>query len=73
MSEVAAISGATGDDLAMLEQIARDFGKSTQFSASEAADALKYMALAHSKTSGGGATIPVIAGARWNDSCRIKI
>ena len=46
MSEVAAISGATGDDLALLEQTARDFGSSTQFSASEAADALKYMSLA---------------------------
>lgn len=46
MSEVAAISGATGNDFAMLEQTARDFGSSTQFSASEAADALKYMALA---------------------------
>lgn len=46
MSEVAAISGATGDDLAMLERTAREFGASTQFSASEAADALKYMALA---------------------------
>lgn len=46
MSEVAAITGATGDDLALLEQTARDFGSSTVFSASEAADALKYMGLA---------------------------
>lgn len=46
MSEVAAISGATGNELAMLEQTARDFGAKTQFSASEAAQALKYMALA---------------------------
>lgn len=46
MSEVAAISGATSDDLALLEKTARDFGSSTQFSASEAADALKYMSLA---------------------------
>lgn len=46
MSEVAAISGATGDDLALLEKTARDFGSTTQFSASEAADALKYMSLA---------------------------
>lgn len=46
MSEVAAISGATGADLELLEKTARDFGASTQFSASEAADALKYMSLA---------------------------
>lgn len=46
MSEVAAISGATEDELAMLESTAREFGSSTQFSASEAADALKYMSLA---------------------------
>lgn len=46
MSEVSAISGATGDDLALLEKTARDFGSTTQFSASEAADALKYMSLA---------------------------
>ncbi len=46
MSEVAAISGATGDDLTLLEKTARDFGSTTQFSASEAADALKYMSLA---------------------------
>lgn len=46
MSEVAAISGATDGELKLLEQTARDFGKSTQFSASEAAEALKYMSLA---------------------------
>lgn len=46
MSEVAAISGATEDELAMLESTAREFGSSTQFSASEAAEALKYMSLA---------------------------
>lgn len=46
MSEVAAITGATGDDLILLEQTAREFGSSTIFSASEAADALKYMGLA---------------------------
>lgn len=46
MSEVASITGATGDDLALLEKTARDFGSSTVFSASEAAQALKYMGLA---------------------------
>lgn len=46
MSEVAAISGATGDDLEMLTDTAKEFGSTTKFSASEAADGLKYMALA---------------------------
>ena len=46
MSNVAAISGATGDDLQMLEDTAREMGATTQFSATEAANALSYMALA---------------------------
>lgn len=46
MSEVQAISGASADDLARLEETAREFGATTVFSASESADALKYMALA---------------------------
>lgn len=46
MSEVGAISGATADELAELEQAARLYGATTKFSATEAADALKYMALA---------------------------
>lgn len=46
MSEVQAISGATGDELEVLESCAREFGATTTFSASEAAEALKYMALA---------------------------
>ena len=46
MSEVQAISGATAAQLEILEQTARKYGASTKFSATEAADALKYMALA---------------------------
>lgn len=46
MSNVAALSGATGEELQMLRDTAKEFGSSTQFSASEAADALGYMALA---------------------------
>ncbi|OLS39143.1 phage tail tape measure protein [Bacillus sp. MRMR6] len=46
MSNVAAISGATGADLKELEKKAREMGASTSKSASEAADALSYMALA---------------------------
>lgn len=50
MSEVAAISGATGDDLAALTEKAKEMGEKTKFSASDAADGLKYMAMAGWKT-----------------------
>ena len=46
MSNVAALSGATGEELEMLRQTAKDFGETTKYSASEAADALGFMALA---------------------------
>lgn len=46
MSEVAAISGATGDDLQKLGDKAKEMGAKTKFSASESAQAFKYMALA---------------------------
>lgn len=46
MSEVQAISGATGKDLELLEAKAKEMGKSTSKSATESAAALKYMALA---------------------------
>lgn len=46
MAQVAAISGATGDDLEALRQKAKDMGATTKFSASEAAEGLNYMALA---------------------------
>lgn len=46
MSKVSALSGATGEELGALEAKARELGASTTFSASEAADALGYMALA---------------------------
>ena len=46
MSKVASLSGATGDELKLLTDTAREYGATTQFSASEAADALGYMALA---------------------------
>lgn len=46
MSKVAAVSGATGDDLQKLEDKAREMGSQTSFSATEAANGLEYMALA---------------------------
>lgn len=46
MSEVAAISGATGEVLGLLTEKAKEMGATTKFSASESAEALKYMAMA---------------------------
>lgn len=46
MSEVSAISGATGEDFEKLEACAKEYGATTVFSASNAAEALKYMSLA---------------------------
>ena len=46
MSKVAAVSGATGDDLQRLREKAREMGSQTKFSASEAAEAMNYMAMA---------------------------
>ena len=46
MSEVSAISGATGEDFEKLEACAREYGATTVFSASNAAEALKYLSLA---------------------------
>ena len=46
MSKVAAISGATGDDLDDLTKKAREMGAKTKFSASEAASALEFMSMA---------------------------
>lgn len=50
MSEVAAISGATGEDFDKLREKAREMGASTKFSATEAAEGFKYMAMAGWKT-----------------------
>ena len=51
MSNVAAISGATGEDLEALKSKAREMGSQTKFSATEAGDAFGYMAMAGWKTS----------------------
>ena len=50
MSKVAAVSGATGSDLEQLRTKAREMGAQTKFSASEAAEAMNYMAMAGWKT-----------------------
>lgn len=46
MSEVAAISGASAKELELLSATALKMGSTTKFSASESAEALKYMAMA---------------------------
>lgn len=51
MSKVAAISGATGTNFDALRQKAKAMGAATKFTASEAADAFTYMAMAGWKTS----------------------
>lgn len=50
MSKVAAVSGATGKDFDDLRAKAREMGAKTKFSATEAAEAMYYMAMAGWKT-----------------------
>ena len=70
MSKVAAISGATGDDLDTLRDKAREMGAKTKFSATEAAAAMEYMAMAGWKTEdmlGGIEGIMNLAAASGED------
>lgn len=46
MSEVQAISGASGDQLEALRSKAKEMGATTKFSATQSAEALKYMGMA---------------------------
>lgn len=46
MSKVAAVSGASGDELQALRDKAKQMGATTKFSATEAAEAMNYMAMA---------------------------
>lgn len=50
MSKVAAISGATGDELGKLRDKAKEMGSTTKFTATESAEAFNYMAMAGWKT-----------------------
>lgn len=50
MSKVSAISGTTGGDLEKLKEKAMEMGAKTKFSATEASEALQYMAMAGWKT-----------------------
>ena len=70
MSKVAAISGATGKDLEALRDKAREMGSKTKFSATEAAAAMEYMAMAGWKTEdmlGGIEGIMNLAAASGED------
>ena len=46
MSRVKALSGATGEEFKLLSKTARDLGKSTVFSASQAAEGMQFLAMA---------------------------
>ena len=50
MSKVAAVSGAAGDEFDALRDKAREMGATTKFTASDAAEAMNYMAMAGWKT-----------------------
>lgn len=70
MSQVAAVSGATGSDFDALRDKAREMGSKTKFSASEAAEAMNYMAMAGWKTGdmlGGVEGIMNLAAASGED------
>jgi len=70
MSKVSAISGATGEDFRALRDKAREMGESTKFSATDAADAMTYMAMAGWKTEdmlGGISGIMNLAAASGED------
>lgn len=60
MSSVQAISGASTEDLKRLEEVAREMGATTKFSATEAAQGLEYMALAGYSVNDSIATLPKV-------------
>ena len=70
MSQVQAVSGATAEDMEVLREKAREMGATTKFSASEAGDAMNYMAMAGWKTQdmlGGIEGIMNLAAASGED------
>ena len=46
MNKVAAVTQATGDEFKAMDKLAQDLGRTTQFSASQAADAMTYLGMA---------------------------
>lgn len=74
MSKVKAITNSTDADMARLAETARDLGKSTQFSATEAAQAMSYLGMAGWKTEQIIAGIPGLldlAAASGEDLARV--
>lgn len=70
MSEVQAISGATGTDLEALRNKALEMGSKTKFSCSESAEAMKYMGMAGWKAEqmvDGLPAVMYLAGATGED------
>lgn len=70
MSTVAAISGASGDELTALADKAKEMGATTAFTATQAAEAFEYMAMAGWKTNdmlGGLEGIMHLAAASGED------
>lgn len=75
MSQVAAVAGVTGDEFDALREKAREMGAATKFSASEAADAMNYMAMAGWKTEdmlGGIEGIMSLAAASGEDLATVS-
>lgn len=75
MSKVKAITNSTDDDMARLTKTARDLGASTQFSATEAAQAMSYLGMAGWKTEQIIAGMPGLldlAAASGEDLARVS-
>lgn len=75
MSRVGAISGSTTEELELLEAKAKEMGATTQFSATESAQALEYMALAGWKTEdmlGGLSGVMNLAAASGEDLAMVS-
>ncbi|MDM8167012.1 phage tail tape measure protein [Roseovarius sp.] len=60
MSQVAAISRATGEELSAMRDIAKELGSTTEFTASQAADGLKFLSMAGFEASESIAAIPAV-------------
>lgn len=75
MSTVQAISGATGDSLKRLTEKAKEMGATTQFSATEAGQAMEYMAMAgwsDQQMLSGISGIMNLAGASGENLARVS-
>jgi TP901 family phage tail tape measure protein len=60
MARVAAVSGATGDDFESLKNIAEEMGAQTEWSATQAAEALTYLSMAGFKVQDQIKSLPAV-------------